>query len=640
MRSAAFLDLFDSSTPASDQLKRIAEFVDDLKTTYPDATRNLIVYYVGHGYFGFGGRDYYLALASTDREVLDVTGLRVSSFGDVLKRRSKSFRIFYILDCCFSGEALGALQSGSEAVADLANAALRVEGRGFALETPRRGSALLCAASKDEVAFAPQGRELTMFSGGLMEALEHGDPELHSSITLSELCDLIWHRLRLMRPQSLENLVRPVVYAPDQTDGDISKHVALFPNLSFPAMTQAAEAAGLEKAAAAERERVAAEERERVAAEERERAAAGERERVAAEKRERAAAEERERAAAEERERVAAEERERAAAGERERVAAEKREKAAAGERERVAAEKRGKAEAAEREKAEAAEREKAEAAERESIAAAWRERAAAVDRERAAAAKRVAAEEREKAAAEEREKAAAEKREKAAAEKREKAEAAEREKAAAEEREKAAAAQRERVAAAKREKAAAQERERAIAAKRERVAAEEREKAAAAKRQKAIAAKRERAAAEERERAEAEERERAEAEEREKVAAEERERAEAAKRKSTTRDSVLMYGTAVVWLSIPWISHFYLSSWYGMTIEEIVRGLVGFFVGAAVSLAIDASRWHWVTLVIATVVTWFLLTRFASMEPISAFVPATAVAGIILMMAGGNKAP
>jgi hypothetical protein len=229
------LDLFDSPSSAGDQMKAVAEFVDRLKVGSPETIRNLIVYYVGHGFFGNGGRDYFLALAATESDVRDATGLRFSSFGEVLRRRAKSYRVFYILDCCFAGEALNALQSGEEVVAELASAALRVEGRKLVLERPRRGSALLCAASRHEVTFAPQGKDLTMFSEALLGVLRDGDAELHPTMTLSDVGDLIWQRLRVLNSAKMQDLVRPVVYAPDQTDGDISKHVALFPNPAFSA---------------------------------------------------------------------------------------------------------------------------------------------------------------------------------------------------------------------------------------------------------------------------------------------------------------------------------------------------------------------------------------------------------------------
>src|ERR1700733_14616791 len=141
LRSAVCCDLFDSPLDPGGQLRRVGQFVDQIKAEFPHTIRNLIVYYVGHGYFGGGGREYYLALASMDSDVPDSTGLRLANLGDVLKSRSRSFRAFYILDCCFAGEALRALQSSADAVAELAANTLRVDGRRIASEAPRRGSA-------------------------------------------------------------------------------------------------------------------------------------------------------------------------------------------------------------------------------------------------------------------------------------------------------------------------------------------------------------------------------------------------------------------------------------------------------------------------------------------------------------------
>jgi WXXGXW repeat (2 copies) len=230
LSSSRVLDLFNSPLEPGAQLRQIGDFTEQLRDESPDATRDLIVYYVGHGYFSGGNRDLYVALASMDPDVPDTTGLRLASLGVVIKRYSKSFRVFYILDCCFAGEALRALQAGGEGVAAAAGAALKVEAPRANSATPRRGSALLCATSKDDFALAPRGLGRTVFSDALVETLRSGDIELGPRLTVAQVADLVWDRIKAKHRDAPEYQVRPVLHAPDQSDGDISTHVPLFPN--------------------------------------------------------------------------------------------------------------------------------------------------------------------------------------------------------------------------------------------------------------------------------------------------------------------------------------------------------------------------------------------------------------------------
>jgi uncharacterized caspase-like protein len=228
--SSRVLDLFNSPLEPGKQLRQIGDFVEQIRAETPDSVRDLIVYYVGHGYFGGHDRQFYVAVASMDTAVPDATGLRIASLGEVLKPYVRSFRIYYLLDCCFAGEALKALQAGGEGVAIAAHLALKVEAPQAHSMNPRRGSALLCATSKDDFAMAPSDLGRTVFSDALIEALRDGDSELGPRLTLAQLKDVVWDRIRAKHEAAPEHQVRPVIHAPDQSDGDVSTQVALFPN--------------------------------------------------------------------------------------------------------------------------------------------------------------------------------------------------------------------------------------------------------------------------------------------------------------------------------------------------------------------------------------------------------------------------
>lgn len=231
LRADSILDLFDLELSPGQQLRRVGTFLDGLKAAHPDAIRNVIIYYIGHGYqSGAGGREYFLALAETDRDVFDTTGLRVSSLGDVMKQRARSFRFFYILDCCFAGESLRSLMGDAEAAARLLTAPLKVDGVQFTVQVPRRGAAVLCAASPDEAARAPEGERRTVFSDALVEVLTRGAKDLRYAMTLADVRDLAWEYIREKHRNVPTNQVRPYLGSPDQTEGDIATKVLLFPN--------------------------------------------------------------------------------------------------------------------------------------------------------------------------------------------------------------------------------------------------------------------------------------------------------------------------------------------------------------------------------------------------------------------------
>lgn len=242
LRAGAVKDLFNSPLAAAQQLTSIRDYLDQLKDANPDAVRNVVIYYVGHGYQAGTARDYFFALADTDQDFYDATGLRVTSLGEVLKQRAKSFRFFHILDCCFAGEAIRAFMGDSSALGRRLTAPFTVDGPRFTSDLPRRGSAALCASSPDDEARAPEGLQRTVFTDALVDVLGKGDRELPNAMTLANVRDLVWQRIREKHRDTPENQIQPYLGSPDQTEGDIATQVALFPNPSSP-QSQTEEAA-------------------------------------------------------------------------------------------------------------------------------------------------------------------------------------------------------------------------------------------------------------------------------------------------------------------------------------------------------------------------------------------------------------
>ncbi|MFF3559728.1 AAA family ATPase [Streptomyces sp. NPDC002574] len=132
----------------------------------------LWVHFVGHGLVSPAG-ELYLATAATDSRPgrLAPTALAYSAVRDcVLQTQARS--IVVVLDCCFSGRAVGALGVGT-AEEDIELA--RVHG-GF----------VLAAAARDELALAVPGAAHTAFTGELIRLLSEGDPDGPPSLTLRQ----------------------------------------------------------------------------------------------------------------------------------------------------------------------------------------------------------------------------------------------------------------------------------------------------------------------------------------------------------------------------------------------------------------------------------------------------------------------
>jgi hypothetical protein len=244
----AICDLFDLPQLPSQQLVAIGRFLEKISKGVDRGTpSNLIVYYVGHGYFAGLRQEYHVALSCLEMGYDATTGLKVNELAEVLKERARSFRRFVILDCCFAAEALKEFQGAAEdAVYAKASGAFAEDTPRRPLPIPRRGTALYCAAGKDNVARSPKELPHTMFTEALLDVLHRGDPQCAPYLTLSEVKDLAWERL-----QGYPNPVRPVLHSPDQTDGDIAAIVGLFPNRGLKGESRIEVTAGAPPTAAA-----------------------------------------------------------------------------------------------------------------------------------------------------------------------------------------------------------------------------------------------------------------------------------------------------------------------------------------------------------------------------------------------------
>ncbi|GAB3849183.1 caspase, EACC1-associated type [Dactylosporangium cerinum] len=137
----------------------------------------LLIYYIGHGLVSHDGALHLAARQTvsgrTDRQVsrVQVTALPYATLRNlVLESRVRSRVV--ILDCCFSGKALGGLNDAGTEVANLAQIA---------------GGFVLTSSGREEVSLAPVGARHTAFTGKLLDLLRTGDPRAAEWLTLHDV---------------------------------------------------------------------------------------------------------------------------------------------------------------------------------------------------------------------------------------------------------------------------------------------------------------------------------------------------------------------------------------------------------------------------------------------------------------------
>lgn len=133
------------------------EMLDPLHDAADGATDTVVFYYAGHGLMD-SRSSLHLALRRS------VQGrAHTSTPYDWVREslvHSAAARRVVILDCCYSGRALGAMSDPATDVVDDAEV---------------EGTFVLAAAAENKRALAPPGEEFTAFTGELLALLRHGD---------------------------------------------------------------------------------------------------------------------------------------------------------------------------------------------------------------------------------------------------------------------------------------------------------------------------------------------------------------------------------------------------------------------------------------------------------------------------------
>ncbi|MFF2864714.1 caspase domain-containing protein [Streptomyces rubiginosohelvolus] len=166
--------------------------MNPLRQAAAEATDTLLVYYAGHGLIDPHDA---LTLAMPHTEPSQV---ETSLNYDWLRRtllESRAQRHVVLLDCCYSGLALGRMSAP----------------RGLADHAAVEGTFLLAASAETRTALAPVGDTHTAFTGALLETLRHGIPGGPPLLDL----ETIYLHLR----RTLEARAHPVPQARNRNSG-------------------------------------------------------------------------------------------------------------------------------------------------------------------------------------------------------------------------------------------------------------------------------------------------------------------------------------------------------------------------------------------------------------------------------------
>jgi hypothetical protein len=136
-----------------------ASFMGRLRKAADQASDVLLVYYAGHGIRHETRNELYLTVRQSDPDGPDGTAVPFTWVRDAIERSAARVKLL-ILDCCYSGMALGIMSPGG------------VDAR----DVEVTGTSVITSTSKNKVSHSPPGERNTAFTGGLVDLLTQGSP--------------------------------------------------------------------------------------------------------------------------------------------------------------------------------------------------------------------------------------------------------------------------------------------------------------------------------------------------------------------------------------------------------------------------------------------------------------------------------
>jgi hypothetical protein len=159
------------------------------------ATDTFTIYFAGHGELGRDG-SLYLMLRNGNHDDLSYTGIDFEQIREIMVN-CRARRRIVILDCCYSGSAIGQFMSDDEQL--------------ISNQTQISGTYTLTSSGQNKPSIAPEGEAYTAFTGELIGLLEEGLPGKGEFLTLSEIFPVLRDRLAAAkRPKPLQRWTQEV----------------------------------------------------------------------------------------------------------------------------------------------------------------------------------------------------------------------------------------------------------------------------------------------------------------------------------------------------------------------------------------------------------------------------------------------
>lgn len=216
------LDLFDNEHHSDELDWKISKFLETKKNIVSektDDTKNLLIYYVGHGYIG-DHDEYLLSLRNSRDENRSISSYPFKSLVKTLEHKTRNTRCFVILDCCYAAKAVRESLGPKKEIIEK-----KIKNTVPRKMIPSQGLSLLCASGPDDVAKVI-GREHTLFTEALLDVLKKGNSEKNDELSFDDIKEATWN---IIQEDYGSEGVEPFVHTPKTKGGDIANY-PLFPN--------------------------------------------------------------------------------------------------------------------------------------------------------------------------------------------------------------------------------------------------------------------------------------------------------------------------------------------------------------------------------------------------------------------------
>jgi sugar lactone lactonase YvrE len=224
---ANLLDLFDTDLPSAEILRAMRRWIQQRLVALEENGERaslLLFCFVGHADFADRGTRYCLAVQTSSREDLDVSGIPVRTLLDTFTRAAPRLSQILVFDCCYAASAYQRQGPGAvvRAVEQAVNDVAPITGK---------GTYFLCSSGKDGESLIVSDGSYPLFSRAFLQVLRSGDPDRAEQAYLSSIQEVAELTEQMLRAMPEEDIRIPEYTSTYRQRGDIA-NVPLFPNLA------------------------------------------------------------------------------------------------------------------------------------------------------------------------------------------------------------------------------------------------------------------------------------------------------------------------------------------------------------------------------------------------------------------------